>query len=93
MKDVVVAQITECKKHPTKPKYHLLKVTDGEKNYNILCGAPNVRTGLKAPLVKVGGMVSNITIAAIITISNCIITQPPHLHYRIFLQIIRSKHL
>lgn len=64
MKDVVVAQITECKDHPTKPKYHLLKVTDGENDYNILCGAPNVRTGLKAPLVKIGGMVSNITIAA-----------------------------
>ena len=62
MKDVVVAQITECETHPTIEKYHLLKVTDGTNNYNILCGAPNVRVGLKAPLVKIGGMVSGITI-------------------------------
>ena len=62
MKDVVVAQITSCETHPTKEKYHILKVTDGKQEYNILCGAPNVRVGLKAPLVKVGGMVSGFEI-------------------------------
>lgn len=62
LKDVVVAQITSCEQHPTKEKYHILKVSDGSQEYSILCGAPNVRVGLKAPLVKVGGMVSGITI-------------------------------
>ena len=62
LKDVVVAQITSCEQHPTKDKYHILKVTDGKEEYSILCGAPNVRVGLKAPLVKVGGVVSGITI-------------------------------
>lgn len=62
LKDVVVAQITSCEQHPTKEKYHILKVSDGTQEYSILCGAPNVRVGLKAPLVKVGGMVSGITI-------------------------------
>lgn len=62
LKDVVVAEIVTCENHPTKEKYHVLKVTDGKKEYSILCGAPNVRVGLKAPLVKVGGMVSGITI-------------------------------
>lgn len=62
MKDVVVAQITSCTPHPTKEKYHILKVSDGKEEYDILCGAPNVKVGLKAPLVKVGGMVSGFTI-------------------------------
>ncbi|MBQ4583791.1 MAG: phenylalanine--tRNA ligase subunit beta [Bacilli bacterium] len=62
LKDVVVAEIIECEPHPTKEKYHILKVSDGKEIYDILCGAPNVRVGLKAPLVKVGGMVSGFTI-------------------------------
>lgn len=63
LKDVVVAEIVSCEPHPTKEKYHILKVSDGEKEYDILCGAPNVKVGLKAPLVKVGGMVSGFTIS------------------------------
>ena len=62
LKDVVVAEIIECEPHPTKEKYHILKVSDGKEIYDILCGAPNVKVGLKAPLVKVGGMVSGFTI-------------------------------
>lgn len=62
MKDVVVAEITECEQHPKKENYHILKVTDGTNTYDILCGAPNVRVGLKCALVKVGGMVSGFTI-------------------------------
>lgn len=62
LKDVVIAEITSCENHPTKEQYHILKVSDGTKEYDILCGAPNVRKGLKAPLVKVGGIVSGITI-------------------------------
>ncbi len=62
VKDVVVAEIVECNPHPKKEKYHVLKVDNGEKIVDILCGAPNVRKGLKVPIVKVGGMVSGITI-------------------------------
>lgn len=63
MKDVVVAEITECEQHPKKENYHILKVSDGTNTYDILCGAPNVRVGLKCALVKVGGMVSGFTIS------------------------------
>ena len=62
MKDVVVVEITECEQHPKKENYHILKVTDGTSTYDILCGAPNVRVGLKCALVKVGGMVSGFEI-------------------------------
>lgn len=62
IKDVVVGEIIECNPHPKKEKYHILKVDNGTEIVDILCGAPNVRTGLKAPIVKVGGMVSGFTI-------------------------------
>lgn len=62
IKDVVVAEIVECNPHPKKDKYHVLKVDNGEKIVDILCGAPNVKKGLKVPIVKVGGMVCGITI-------------------------------
>lgn len=61
-KNIVVGEIIECNNHPTKDKYHLLKVDNGENILNILCGAPNVRVGLKVALVNVGGMVSGFTI-------------------------------
>ena len=62
VKNVVVGEIVECNPHPKKEKYHILKVDNGEKIVDILCGAPNVKKGLKTPIVKVGGMVCGITI-------------------------------
>lgn len=62
VKGVVVAEIIECNSHPKKDKYHILKANNGKNIVNILCGAPNVRKGIKVPLVNVGGMVSGFTI-------------------------------
>ena len=64
MDNVVTAQITEVVRHPESDKLSLLKVTDGVKEYNIVCGAPNVRVGLIGALVREGGMVSGIHIKA-----------------------------
>ena len=58
LKDVVTAQIISVTKHPDSQKLSLLKVTDGKEEYDIVCGAPNVKVGLIGALVKVGGMVS-----------------------------------
>ena len=62
VEDVVVAQITSCVTHPKKDKYHILKVNNGKEELDILCGAPNVREGMKVALVNVGGKVSGFTI-------------------------------
>ena len=62
LKDVVTAKIISCEKHPDSKKLSLLKVFDGSEEYDIVCGAPNVKVGLIGALVKVGGMVSNIKI-------------------------------
>ena len=60
--NVVTAKIVSCEKHPESDKLSLLKVSDGEKEYNIVCGAPNVRVGLIGVLVRDGGMVSGVKI-------------------------------
>ncbi len=59
---VVVAQILECEPVENSKKLHKLLVDNGKEKLQIICGAPNVRVGLKAPLVNVGGHVCGIKI-------------------------------
>ncbi len=64
IKDVVVGQILSVEKHPNSEKLHLLKVDVGNEVLDIVCGAPNVKVGLKVPVVKVGGSVIGAKIKA-----------------------------
>ncbi|ACT69385.1 phenylalanyl-tRNA synthetase, beta subunit [Neorickettsia risticii str. Illinois] len=52
----VVAQVTECRKHPGADRLTLCKVFDGTQELQIVCGAPNVRGGLKVVLAQVGAV-------------------------------------
>ncbi len=61
---VVVAEIMECEPHPDSDHMHVLKVNVGKEDLQVVCGAPNVRVGLKTALVKVGGNIDNIEITA-----------------------------
>ena len=60
---VVVAKILSVENHPTSKKLHLLKVDKGDEVLDIVCGAPNVREGMKVALATVGGQIGDITIA------------------------------
>ena len=62
LKDVVVGKILSMEDHPNSKKLHLLKVDGGDKVYDVVCGAPNVREGLVVPFVKEGGMVGGVQI-------------------------------
>ncbi len=62
LKNVVVAKILSVEKHPDSKKLHLLKVDAGDKVYEVVCGAPNVREGLVIPFVKEGGKVGDMDI-------------------------------
>lgn len=46
---LVIGQIVECTEHPDSSHLHVLKVDEGDKYgvVQIVCGAPNVRVGLK----------------------------------------------
>lgn len=62
---VVVAEIKECVEHPNSDHLHILKVDIGEEDLvQVVCGAPNVRVGLKTAFVKVGGHIGDLEITA-----------------------------
>ncbi len=60
---VVVAKILSVENHPESKKLHLLKVDKGDEVVDIVCGAPNVREGMKVALATLGGRIGEITIA------------------------------
>ncbi len=62
---VVIAEIKECVDHPDSDHMHILKVDIGEDELvQVVCGAPNVRVGLKTAFVKVGGHIDGMEITA-----------------------------
>ena len=61
---VVVAEIKSVEEHPESKKLHLLKVDIGEDELvDVVCGAPNVRVGMRTAFAKVGARIGEITIA------------------------------
>mgnify|MGYP004564941493 FL=1 len=61
---VVVAEIKSVENHPDSKKLHLLKVDIGaDELVDVVCGAPNVRVGLKTAFAKIGAKIGEIEIA------------------------------
>lgn len=60
---IVVAEIKSVEDHPESKKLHLLKVDAGDGELtDVVCGAPNVRVGMKTAFAKVGAQIGEITI-------------------------------
>jgi phenylalanyl-tRNA synthetase beta chain len=53
---VIVAEILQADPHPDADKLQVCRVSTGAEEVQIVCGAPNARAGLKAPLATVGGV-------------------------------------
>ena len=51
---VVVAEILSLEKHPEADRLNVCQVATGNGTVQIVCGAPNARAGLKAPLAQIG---------------------------------------
>lgn len=61
---IVVAEIKSVENHPDSKKLHLLKVDAGDGVLtDVVCGAPNVRVGLKTAFAKVGAKIGDIEIS------------------------------
>ncbi|MBR1414135.1 MAG: phenylalanine--tRNA ligase subunit beta [Bacilli bacterium] len=45
--NLVIGEVVECVKHPDSDHLHICQVNIGDSTTQIVCGAPNVRTGLK----------------------------------------------
>ena len=61
--NVVVAEIKSVENHPDSKKLHILQVDDGlEELTQVVCGAPNVRVGMKTAFARVGAQLNDIKI-------------------------------
>lgn len=53
---VIVGEVVAVEPHPDADKLTLCQVAGGEETVQVVCGAPNVRPGLKAPFAIVGAV-------------------------------------
>ena len=51
---IVVAEVLACEAHPNSDHLHVCKVTDGKEEFQVVCGAPNMRKGIKTAFAKIG---------------------------------------
>jgi phenylalanyl-tRNA synthetase beta chain len=61
---VVVGEVLSVEKHPGADKLSLCQVDVGNEKLSIVCGAPNVRMGMKVPTALVGAKLPGIEIKA-----------------------------
>ncbi len=53
---VVVAEIQQAEQHPDADKLRVCQVTNGSEVFQVVCGAPNARAGIKVALAEVGAV-------------------------------------
>ena len=54
--NLVIGEVLEVENHPDSDHLHVCRVNVGDENLQIVCGAPNVRTGLKVIVAKIGAI-------------------------------------
>jgi len=53
---LTIVKIIEIKDHPERENLHVLTITDGTNNFNVVCGAPNVRENMLAVFAPIGAI-------------------------------------
>ncbi|MEJ2056036.1 MAG: hypothetical protein P8X42_19145, partial [Calditrichaceae bacterium] len=53
---VVAGSVIKVEKHPDADKLSVCTVTDGEQEYQVICGAPNVAAGQTVPFARIGAV-------------------------------------
>lgn len=59
LQGVIVGEVRSVTKHPDAEKLNVCRVFTGAEEVQIVCGAPNVRVGMKAPLATIGAVLPN----------------------------------
>src|SRR5574344_2538367 len=54
--NLVIGEVIDCINHPDSDHLHVCKVNIGTEVMQIVCGAPNVRVGLKVIVAKIGAI-------------------------------------
>ena len=55
-----VAEVVKCEKHPNADKLSICEVDTGSERFQVVCGAPNARAGMKGVFAPVGSYVPGI---------------------------------
>lgn len=53
---VVIGEVLSAEPHPNADKLQLCRVADGKDTFDVVCGAPNARAGLKVAYARVGSV-------------------------------------
>jgi phenylalanyl-tRNA synthetase beta chain len=56
---IVVAEVVSVEPHPDADKLRLCQVSDGQESFQVVCGAPNVKAGMKAPFARLGAEIDD----------------------------------
>jgi phenylalanyl-tRNA synthetase beta chain len=53
---IVIGEVLSVEPHPDADKLNVCKVSDGSETFQVVCGAANVRAGLKVPFATLGAV-------------------------------------
>ncbi|NLY59305.1 MAG: phenylalanine--tRNA ligase subunit beta, partial [Gammaproteobacteria bacterium] len=53
---VVVGEILSAEQHPDADKLRVCRVSSGSEEFQVVCGAPNARAGIRIPFAMVGAV-------------------------------------
>ncbi len=53
---VVIGEVLSAEPHPNADKLQLCRVSDGKDTFDVVCGAPNARAGLKVAYARIGSV-------------------------------------
>jgi phenylalanyl-tRNA synthetase beta chain len=59
LEGIVVAHVVTVERHPNADRLSVCSVDDGTGRHQVVCGAPNVKAGIKAPFARVGAKLPN----------------------------------
>ncbi|MDP0562825.1 MAG: phenylalanine--tRNA ligase subunit beta [Candidatus Endonucleobacter sp. (ex Gigantidas childressi)] len=60
---VIVGEVVDCQQHPDADKLKITRVSTGAEEFQVICGAPNVRVGIRVPFAMIGAtLLDNVTI-------------------------------
>ena len=62
LQNVVTAEVRTCGKHPNADRLSLCTVFDGQQELQVVCGASNVKAGIKVAFARVGAQLPDGTV-------------------------------
>ncbi len=62
LKSFISVEIIDVKKHPNADKLNVCKVFDGENTFDVVCGAPNVKLGMKSVFANIGTFIPGLNL-------------------------------